>query len=204
MADALPSCPTFVGGTADSGALAFALIHSGLYGRRKEAVLSLRWANVSLSNGTIDFKREGRVETTKRRGAVRVHRKVLSHLQRIKRRRGVGELDYVIQWHGRRIHNVKESFAAAVEGVGLGKHVTPHVLKHTCVSWLLQSGVSLWDAAQFFSTSVPTLERVYGHHCPSHQERALRAFDCPLNVRVTNSAKQGNFARIERLPERKG
>jgi integrase len=173
-------------------------------GRRKEAVLSLRWGNVNLSNGTIDFRREGRVESKKRRGAVRVHRKLLGHLQRIKRQRGAGELDYLIQWHGRRIHNVKESFAAAVEGAGLGRRVTPHVLKHTCASWLLRSGVSLWDAAQYLATSASTIEKTYGHHAPEHQERALRAFDSPQNVRVTTGKIQGKFGRIERLPERKG
>jgi integrase len=37
-------------------------------GRRKEAILSLRWANVDLDNGTIDFRRQGQAETKKKRG----------------------------------------------------------------------------------------------------------------------------------------
>jgi len=45
-------------------------------GRRKEAILSLRWANVDLVNGTIDFRRSGQSETNKKRGTVSVSRQV--------------------------------------------------------------------------------------------------------------------------------
>jgi integrase len=145
-------------------------------GRRREAVLSLRWANVSLASATIDFKREGGVETKKRRGAVKMHRKLLGHLRRAKARQEAGDLDYVIRWNNHRVHDVRKSFAAAVEGARLGKRVTPHVLKHTSASWLLQGGVSIWDASQFLATSPDTVQRVYGHHCPEHQERALKVF----------------------------
>jgi integrase len=88
---------------------------------------------------------------------------------------------------------VKDAFAASVQGAGLDKHVTPHTLKHTCASWMLQNGVDLWDVADFLKTSASTIEKIYGHHAPEHQERALRAFDSSQNIRTTNGAKRAKF-----------
>ena len=145
-------------------------------GRRKETVSALRWHQVDLIRGIIDFRRPGEAETKKRRGQVSIHRKLLGHLHRAKARQSAGDLDFVIQWEGRRAKDIKKSFARAVALSGISKRVTPHTLKHTSASWMLQNGVSIWDVADFLATSVRTIEKVYGHHCPSHQERALKAF----------------------------
>jgi hypothetical protein len=37
---------------------------------------------------------------------------------------------------------------------------------------MMQAGVPIWEAAGFLGMSTKTLERVYGHHAPDHQERA--------------------------------
>jgi integrase len=146
-------------------------------GRRKEAVLGLRWAQVDLDHGRIDFRRPGEAETTKRRGRpIPIHRKLLGHLRRAKRRQGAGDLDFVVAWGRRRVSNISGSFALAVERAGLEKRVTPHTLKHTAASWMIQAGVPLWDVAQYLATSMRTLEQVYAHHRPDQHERALKAF----------------------------
>jgi integrase len=156
--------------------LPLAILLAVYTGHRKEAVSALRWHQVDLVNGTIDYRRPGEAETKKKRGKVNIHRKLLGHLRRAKARQNAGDLDFVIQWGGRRAKDIKKSFAAAVARSGISKRITPHTLKHTSASWMLQRGVSIWDVADFLSTSVRTIEKVYGHHCPSHQERALKAF----------------------------
>ena len=45
---------------------------------------------------------------------------------------------------------------------------SPHTLRHTAATWLMQSGVSMWRAAGFLGMSVETLDRVYGHHHPDY------------------------------------
>jgi hypothetical protein len=37
---------------------------------------------------------------------------------------------------------------------------------------MMQAGVPIWQAAGFLGMSVKTLETVYGHHSPDHQEQA--------------------------------
>jgi len=84
----------------------------GLYtGRRKEAILSLRWPQVDFEGGLINFETPGRERTKKRRGKVPIPPKLLPHLRRA-RRRG-SDLGYVLHINGKRIGNIKKGFAAA-------------------------------------------------------------------------------------------
>jgi integrase len=142
----------------------------GLYtGRRDEAMLSLRWPQVDLKTQTIDFERPGRNPTNKRRGKIPIPWRLLPHLKRA-RRRGT-DLGYVFHVNGKHIDNIRNSFKAAFKRAGI-EGVTPHVLRHTCATWLMQAGTDLWEAAGFLGMSVQTLQRVYGHHHPDHQRKA--------------------------------
>ena len=50
----------------------------GLYtGRRKEAILSLRWPQIDLVGGVIDFEIAGRARTKKRRGQIPIPARLL-------------------------------------------------------------------------------------------------------------------------------
>jgi integrase len=53
--------------------------------------------------------------------------------------------------------------------------VTPHTLKHTAASWLIQAGVSYSDAAEFLDTSEAMLRQTYAHLHPEHQKTAADA-----------------------------
>jgi integrase len=145
----------------------------GIYtGRRKEAIRSLRWPQVDLEAGTIDFEIAGRKKTNKRRGRVRIPGRLMPHLIRA-RRRGT-DLGYVVHRNGKRLGDIKEGFAAACERAGM-EGVSPHVLKHTAITWTMQNGVDPWQAAGFIATSVETLLRVYGHHHPDFMQEAAEA-----------------------------
>ena len=52
--------------------------------------------------------------------------------------------------------------------------VTPHTLRHTAATWLMQNGVPIWEAAGFLGMSPEMLARVYGHHHPDHLRNAAR------------------------------
>jgi integrase len=154
----------------------------GLYtGRRKEAILSLRWPQVDLPAGLIRFDKPGQRRTKKRRGTVRIPARLLPHLRRA-RRRGT-DLGYVIHADGGQIADIKKGFAGACSRADL-VDVTPHTLRHTAATWLMQAGVDKWKAAGFLAMSMETLERVYGHHHPDYQEEAAEGIGRrPQNVR---------------------
>jgi integrase len=149
---------------AASAALHAAFHLLGLYtGRCKEALLSLRWPQVDLNTGFIDFEIVGRQRTNKKRGKIPIPPRLLPHLRR-GRKRGT-ELGYVLHVNGKRLNDIKKGFAAACERAGI-EGVCPHT--HTAITWSMQAGTDPWQAAGFFATSVETLLRVYGHHHPDY------------------------------------
>ena len=54
---------------------------------------------------------------------------------------------------------------------GDGK-VTPHIMRHSRATWLMQAGIDPWEAAGHLGMNVQTLIRHYGHHHPNFQSRA--------------------------------
>ena len=142
-------------------------------GKRKEAILSLLWPQVDLDAGIIDWERPSALRTNKRRGRNPVNPKLLRHLRRIRK---YGSDDGpVVTYRGRPVKDVTRGFAAACEMAQLDG-VTPHTLRHTCATWLMQKGVPTWQAAGFLGMTEETLSRVYGHHDPEFQKAAATAF----------------------------
>jgi hypothetical protein len=85
----------------------------------------------------------------------------------------VGE--FFVEWQTKPVQSVKTAFESAVRIAGLTGKVTPHTLRHTAATWLMQSGVDKWEAAGFLGMSVEMLDRVYGHHHPRHLRNAAHA-----------------------------
>lgn len=142
-------------------------------GQRKDAILSLRWSQVDLEGGSIQWNSEGRTQTNKRRPRARIPRKLLPHLRRA-RERGHG-LGYVINNDGRSIGDIKKSFAGACHRAELDG-VYPHVLRHTRATWGMQAGTPIWELAGFLGMTPETLEKVYGHHHPDFQLSAAENY----------------------------
>ena len=82
---------------------------------------------------------------------------------------------FVIHRAGRPIKDVKSGFKGACRRVGI-EDVSPHTLRHTCATWLMQRGVDKWEVAGFLGMTLETLEKNYGHHHPDFQMEAANAF----------------------------
>jgi integrase len=143
----------------------------GLYtGARRSAILSLQWfpnmagGHVDLERGRIDFNAIGRRQTKKRRPTIPIPARLLTMLRYARRR---SNRQYVLEYGGSPILNIRHSFATAVRRAKLGA-VTPHTLRHTAATWLMQSGAEKFDAAGFLGMEMETLERVYAKHHPDH------------------------------------
>jgi integrase len=81
------------------------------------------------------------------------------------------EVRYLCHYKGKPVAEPWQTWGRAREAAGLDG-ITPHILRHTRATWMMQAGVPIWDAAGFLGMTVKTLEQVYGHHAPDHQERA--------------------------------
>lgn len=143
----------------------------GLYtGTRSGALLSLTWKQVDLERGILRRRALGATETKKRQPPVRLGARILSHLRRWHRTDRSG---LVLHYSGKPIQKMRRSWGTARARAGLDAAVTPHTLRHTRATWLMQSGkVSVWEAAGSLGMSVEMLERTYGHHHPDWQKAA--------------------------------
>jgi integrase len=149
----------------------------GLYtGTRREAILQLQWQANTLG-GWIDrtvLYRRGvdEEETNKRRPPVPIADRLLPHLKRWRR----STFTRPIEYYGKPIQDLKHSWHSARVRAGLDDSVTPHVLRHTCATWLLQKGVPTWEVAGYLGTSEKVIRDHYGHHSPEYLQNARRAF----------------------------
>jgi integrase len=148
-------------------------------GTRSGAVLRLSWL-ASTSSGYIDLERgviyrsgSAQRQTNKRQPPVAIPDRLLAHLARWKRMDG--NIRHVIHWNGSSVQSIKKAFRSAKRAAGLSEDVTPHTLRHTAATWLMQAGVETWQAAGFLGMTVEMLERVYGHHHPAYQKQAADA-----------------------------
>ncbi len=110
---------------------------------------------------------------------------LLAHLRRWKRR---GQR-FAVEWHGEPVTKIAKAFRAVVKDAGLDPDVTPHVLRHTAATWLMQAGTDPWEAAGFLGMTVETLLSRYGHHHPDYLSGARGPFSRHRN-RHRNAATE--------------
>jgi integrase len=144
----------------------------GLYtGSRSSVILSLQWSWIDL-NGKVMLRRApGTPESKKRTPPVRLGRRILAHLRRWRRLDGP-HCVYVCHYDGKKIDRLIHSWPTAVARAGLGKDVTPHALRRTRATWVMQAGVDIWEAAGHLGMSPTILQTVYAKHHPDFQKRA--------------------------------
>ena len=146
----------------------------GIYtGSRSKNILGLRWDMVDLVAGTMRRRPYGVPESrTKRAPDVRLGRRILSHLRRWRRLDDPRSV-LVCHYNGAQITRAfSTTWPQAVASAGLGKDVTPHVLRHSRAAWVLQKGVDPWQAAGHLGMTVQMLTRTYGKHHPDWQKDA--------------------------------
>lgn len=172
----------------------------GFYtGTRHTVILKLLWSEsptqawVDLDRGVIYRRgREERDHKTKRRPVCQIPPRVLSCLRRWKRLDDVRQaqlqaahmdaggdpatlpqIQSVIHFNGQPLAGrIRTGFEGLVRDAGLSEDVTPHWMRHSCATWLMEADAPPWLAAGFMGMSMQTLENIYGHHRPGRHTGA--------------------------------
>src|SRR5262249_18643378 len=182
----------------------------GLYtGTRSSAICgaalmpTIGRGHVDLDQGVFYRRAIGRRQTKKRQPPVKLPPRLLAHMRRWQR---LGFCrNSVVEWNGKAVKSVRRGFEAARRAAGLDADVTPHILRHTCTTWLMQKGIDLWAAAGFLGMTVQQLEQGYGHHHPDYQQQAVAALGGQNGVRNgVNEPRQtsANVTKIDVLSSR--
>lgn len=151
------------------------LILLGLYtGSRPGVLLALKWDQIDLKAGVL-IRTRGPQSSNKKAPRVRLGRRILGHLRRWKKLDRDIPFVCFFQEHphlpARQVTDPHTSWRKVVKAAGL-PGVTRHTLRHTRGTWMAQKGVPLFEAAGFLGMTVRTLEKIYAHHDPAHQEHA--------------------------------
>jgi integrase len=155
--------------------------------------------HVDLEQGVFYRRAVGRRQTKKRQPPVKLPPRLLAHMRRWAAH-GLARKT-VVEWNGKPVESVRKGFATAVEAAGLGADVTPHILRHTCATWLMQGGVNLWDAAGFLGMTVQQLEATYGHHHPDYQQEAITALGGQNAARNTVNKSRQTAANVTKIAD---
>lgn len=124
--------------------------------------------------------------TKKRQPPVRLPDGLASHIRRWMRHKIARR--YLIEHEGRPVGDIHKAWATACTRAKV--RATPHTLRHTGITHMLQRGVSVWDVAGFAGATAETIDRVYGHHCANHQDAARASYRKRLPIVAGNVTVQ--------------
>lgn len=141
-------------------------------GARSTAILELPWDRVDLEKRLV-FYPPADPKSRKRTTVVPINDHLLKALAEAWE---IARSDFVIEYQGRPIKRVKHAFGRAVAAAGIA-HCTPHDLRRTCATWLVQSGMPMAKVARYIGDTEAMVEKVYGHHAPDFLRDAAKALE---------------------------
>lgn len=147
---------------------------------RKSALLEAKRAQVQLEGNLIELNPAGRAQTNKRRPRVPISDWLRPYIDDIMAQIPDDPEAYLLDHAG----SIRTAFENAVSRAGLGREVTPHVLRHTKATWMAQAGVSMFDIAGVLGDSVETVTKTYAHHHPDYLRGAINAGMPKLGARA--------------------
>ena len=100
---------------------------------------------IDLDRGIYYRLAQGMQATNKRQPPVPLPPRLLAHLRRW-HEKGTAKQHFV-EFNGQPVKSVKTAFKTAVSLSNLPGKISPHTLRHTAATWLMQIGVSTWEAA---------------------------------------------------------
>jgi integrase len=128
-------------------------------------------AFVDLDRGIYYRRKQGSARTNKRQPPVPIPPRLLAHLRRW--HRIAPDAKYFVEFNGQPVTSVKTAFKSAVRLAELEKGISPHTLRHTAATWLMQRGANPWQAAGYLGMSLEVLLNTYGHHHPDYLSDAV-------------------------------
>lgn len=152
-------------------------ILTALYtGSRKTVVLMLGLAphtaggHVDFFTGKLHRKGKTQKKTKKQAPTVPVPMRLLRHFERWHK----NGAKWAVEIEGCRVANIKNDWETIREIAGMPE-VTPHTLRHTAITWAMQSGANVWHVSGYFGVTLDTLEKYYAHHHPDFVKTAVDA-----------------------------
>jgi integrase len=144
-------------------------------GSRRAAIEQLEWSQINFARKTINLAKNGEKKTCKRRPTVPMgdlHDMLFAMACAPER----GMNPWVLGSNNDLFYDFQKTLQKAGletveerDGRPAGK-ITPHVLRHSRATHLLEDGASIFAVAKLLGDTPTTVQRVYGHICMSSLE----------------------------------
>lgn len=145
---------------------------------------------VDLERGIFYRLAIGKRASNKRQTPAPLPPRLLAHMRRWQKMHIARQ--HFVEFNGKAIKSVKTAFASAVAKAGID-HASPHSLRHTAATWMMQNGAPIWQAAGFLGMSEKVLRETYGHQHPDFMSEAVAAV----------SGKRADVSLVVSLAERR-
>jgi integrase len=158
----------------------------GLYtGTRMTPILNLQWFP-NTSGGYVDLEKQvmyreapGTKRTNKRKPPVAIPYRLLPHLRRWHKMdtSGNGTIRHIVHFNAAGVSSLRRAWDTNRRDAGLDQWANRHCLRHTSITWAMQSGkISPVEAQGFFGISQKVMEDVYLHHHVDFQANIRKVF----------------------------
>lgn len=135
---------------------------------RRTAIERMSWFQVDLERDTIALAKPGERVTKKRRPTVPIDPELRPHLVAA---RAVAKNEWLL---GSGVRNIWARWMAGRTAAGLPAAASPHTLRHSRITHLLEDGVNMWVVAALAGDTVMTIDKTYAHASQKHLAKALR------------------------------
>ncbi len=140
---------------------------------RKASIERLQWCQVDLAARRIDLKPPGKQLTKKRQPIVPISENIANQLAALK----AGSNSTFVLGDSRdirlafdRVAKAADLYTIPASGMRPEGRLSPHALRHSRASHLLQDGKDPWAVASLLGDNLQTVLRVYGHFSPKYLE----------------------------------
>lgn len=146
---------------------------------RRSSLEGLTVFQVNLEGGRIRLSPEGDVQTNKRRPIIPIDPAVRPTVTRLVEQAKSAGTEYLFGPNADFYHAFKWTAKRAglynlpARDMRSADRISPHVLRHTRATHLLQAGRPPWAVANLLGDSVTTVLRTYGHACPEYMAEIL-------------------------------
>jgi integrase len=138
-------------------------------GSRRSSITSLTWDRIDFAAGVMLRRDRDETESNKRTPPVRLSKRMIGFLRRWRAADG-DHSKYVVHWGGKKIYRFGKSWKRICAAAGVV--ATPHTLRHSRATWLMQAGINEYQAAGHLGMSVAILHKHYAKHSPDFQKQA--------------------------------
>lgn len=132
-------------------------------GCRQREIITLRWKDVDTKRRVIDVVNYGNFQTKSKKSRTIPISKQLCRMLDL--RTGRYRSDLVFPYQGREWipESISKKFKRYIRKAGLPEELKFHSLRHTFASWLIQSGVSLYEVSRLLGHSTIRMSEKYAH-----------------------------------------